>query len=540
MDAASALPHSLILRVILVYEILDTVLGQDQLPSGAFPDLLPRVWAWFKFLDTYCDSHSDIKSHSFDVYTFFVRIMYRLRRKGTATHIFNNTPGLRSLVIRAWAMFLDTDDFLGNPTFFQLSQMMMDLEAHAPINFQEILVGARGGVFELATLVSRHISAYGGQTRHTQFVCLIGALEVLRDTEDNSACCAALLEQGIVTALTGLIYKLSTRSDAKELLVGLFLALTNKLNVVPGYRWIAESLRAGLLKSIVLCAKHHPSSVPESLDVLLTETLPRAMVYYSVLVHVEKTLPETRSLASSFDASGVLRHWQSFALMADDRLRSLEHYRKGAYPSFHVCSNDQCRSVIDKQTTWRCGLLDWASGNHRADCTRLSLHRLREPEHLSARARSFMCSLVQSEFHKNRMAIYLGLINYMQRCTEDDREFCVLLDYLQGTARITIKSIQVIIAPPAPEKLEAQLAYRVTRAAKNCNRTLLVVMTVAEVTVVNPRIFLVQFSTPTILHTLRAMAEEIPLGAELTALKVVTPIRYLLNEPAPVVSFGSA
>ncbi|KAJ7611407.1 hypothetical protein DFH06DRAFT_1345600 [Mycena polygramma] len=160
MDTATTLPHALISRVVATLGILDNVLGNKQLPPEAFPDFLPRVCTWFKFLDTYSDSHPDIKGCYFDICCLFVRIVYRLQREYyTTTNVFDNTPGLRTLLVRAWARILTTDDSMANPIFIQVSQMMLDLEPEHPANFQELLLGVRGGVLELATLITSHLSS---------------------------------------------------------------------------------------------------------------------------------------------------------------------------------------------------------------------------------------------------------------------------------------------------------------------------------------------------------------------------------------------
>ncbi|KAJ7611408.1 hypothetical protein DFH06DRAFT_167650 [Mycena polygramma] len=148
----------------------------------------------------------------------------------------------------------------------------------------------------------------------------MGSLEVLLATEHNSLFNAALLEKGIVSVLTDLICKLAPRLDTKTILVSLFTALVAKFKLAPGYHWITQSLRAGLLKAIVTSEKNSPGILPETLPVLLTEALPRAMVYYPVLIQVDRTVAEANLLASSasFQASGLIQPWMTFSLVADD------------------------------------------------------------------------------------------------------------------------------------------------------------------------------------------------------------------------------
>ncbi|KAJ6471155.1 hypothetical protein C8R47DRAFT_1148007, partial [Mycena vitilis] len=98
--------HALIPRVVAALGILDrNVLGNKQLPPEAFPDFLPRAWTWFKYLDTYSDSHPELDG-TLDLYCLVVQIIYRPRRDYTNGNVFDDTPGLRTLLVQAWARII--------------------------------------------------------------------------------------------------------------------------------------------------------------------------------------------------------------------------------------------------------------------------------------------------------------------------------------------------------------------------------------------------------------------------------------------------
>lgn len=138
------------------------------------------------------------------------------------------------------------------------------------------------------------------------FAYLAAPLKILRQTEDNASFCSVLLKQGVVTVLTSLIAKFASRPRAEDILTSCFLALAAKVQVIPAYPWIEEALKAGPLQAIVLSETHNPCRlVSEHVTYFLRVALPRASVYFPVVVQIAPTLEDVKTLAT---AASFLRY----------------------------------------------------------------------------------------------------------------------------------------------------------------------------------------------------------------------------------------
>ncbi|KAJ7112018.1 hypothetical protein C8R43DRAFT_1242828 [Mycena crocata] len=506
--------------------------------------------------------------HRSDMYLLIVVTMFELHRDPQVAQLMKITPGLRAIIGRAWPMVIDTDNGLQHLGLFGVSELMADVVDPAnPANFLELMVGIDGGPVELAKSVVKQLNMFlasPGDYDKYSFLSMSGALQFLKKIEYNPTLCEALLENGVVTVLTALMFKLAPIEEAAPILVICVEAFVDRVQVLPGYPWMEESLQAGLLKVIVRLGSLPSLSAGLSKVVgyLLRDGLPRSLVYYPIVVHLSRTLEDAKVLASTaaFQISPFFHHWHEFVSLADERIRVLREYQSGGHEKLQICNNAQCRNITGKDSTRRysvchlghycsehCQRADWHEGNHRDDCAHLYTYRIRESSdpplaYLTPK------NLVRSAYTQYRMSMYLGTMSLMQEFP--DKPMYHIFDFCDGRVNMTFQTSTILLAPPVPAKFAAQLRHQMARLEKNCtaggsvgrNQTELAVVRVAEGPIITARIIAIRYRDLTIPDTLWAVAQTVSPNVLRSRANgtVAASIMHLLDEPLPVFSFASA
>ncbi|KAJ7124019.1 hypothetical protein C8R43DRAFT_1241068 [Mycena crocata] len=559
LDSATPLPNFLIHRVVVAIKLLTNLLHSREVPDGACLDLWLRLWPWVQFIDLHRNSHRDVQDqYHNDMYMLSVIAMFNLQIDTATADRMRTTPGFRTFVGRAWSFVIEVDDILRHVGLWSISELMEDIiEPSNPADFREVLAGIDSGILGLATLLVKQLNLVD-ETQPGDYdsypLMTTGAVGFIQKTENNPALCDALLLQGVVPALMTVISKLAPIQEVEPMLMTAVQAFMAKVQAPPGYPWMAQALQAGLLNLLLRSESLRSASLSEAVGYLLRDGLPRSLVYYPVVVQVSRTLEDAIRLASApaFQASPLFPQWRQFVSLAAEYIRVLREYQAGGHEKLQICNNDECLNVSGKDVTRRCSVCqlghycsehcqraDWQEGNHRADCARLSTYRIREPEQLSARGRSFLCALVRAAYAQNRMIIYLETIGLLQLPGEP---ICLVFAYTSGRVDMTIQRSSTILKPPVPAKFAAQLAHQFGRVENTEGRTRLVVVTVAEAPVITPRIIALRYRDMTIPDALWTVAQTVS-PAELRSAgngAVAAKIVHLLNEPLPVFSFASA
>ncbi|KAJ7023078.1 hypothetical protein C8F04DRAFT_1306476 [Mycena alexandri] len=176
------------------------------------------------------------------------------------------TPGLQTILARAWAGLLDHAANLVSlkPLVLLLTVLVRCLEL--PRNFDEIVSGAGGGYDDLASVAVRQISyaqTSGDVELKVNQLSLI--IQFVQLSSKHPGFAQALLNKGFIAALVSALNTLAgtTTSITRRIIKRGLSLLTVYLVLPPMYPWISEAVRAGLLRFIISCAVKYSSGSQE-------------------------------------------------------------------------------------------------------------------------------------------------------------------------------------------------------------------------------------------------------------------------------------
>lgn len=323
---------------------LHFVLTSPAFPTDTLIHFWPRVWAWMEFLHIHNDCIPNFDMAKAATYLKFSTILNCFHDHGPMERLVEKQVGLQALCTRAWMLSLGVVEDQRDAIFSQTSCMLL-LDASIPKNFQEILDEAGGSLYDLAALVVKHLELANPRLpAHSMFFG--GALTFLDQTNDHGGPFAvALLENGVVAALvkavcdldgaTGILGIPSTRLACMEL-------IQRSLSTSPGYTWMEDALRAGLLRVLAMCgglgaSEVRAAAVARELLILLM----RSMVYYPVVLRMKQCFHDVERLASSpaFLRSPISADWKKLKKLVGTRLEILEQFETGKHPSLKACDN---------------------------------------------------------------------------------------------------------------------------------------------------------------------------------------------------------
>ncbi|KAJ7603882.1 hypothetical protein DFH06DRAFT_1487964 [Mycena polygramma] len=439
---------------------------------AAFADLWLRVWPWIQFLDEYRHHFPYVEGLSERKrYSLYMTLFDFLCGQDSTGKQINAPVGSYVVVGRAWRYLVHAE----NPCGFDLVCKFLIIGLISPGKwdprlFEELLVGVGGTRRDLARIVVTHLERVipGVATDHnlSHFAAIIHLAGDIMEGEWDIKFKDALLAEGIVTALTTASLALSCPSVDEIELQGIVLGLTN--HMVSCYRWITESLRAGLLLTIFSCASRGYKQIGLWLRELLQETLPAATVYHSVLSQLRLSLGDVRDRdATAFFKDPVLLGlWEVFVQLVDGRLQVLDLYDSGLLATTSVCDNIECVEISENRQFRRCSgcsashycsqacqTTDWRHGGHRQSCGDLALRRNRDSA-MSTRDRSFLRALLHHDYTTHREQIAVD--HLLAMCWNPNEFPCTLFDYTNGRCDIDILTHKELGSKFSPDAARAE------------------------------------------------------------------------------------
>ncbi|KAJ7078719.1 hypothetical protein B0H15DRAFT_933706 [Mycena belliarum] len=267
----------------------------------------------------------------------------------------------------------------------------------------------------------------------------------------------ALLERGIVTALT-LTAKLSfspSSRDAlpRQLLRASLALLTDFFRRSLGYRWIKESLKAGLLGVIVACQNETQS---QTLVVLcgIIDVVQRSLVYRSVIRQFSVSLCDVHqtSLEGIFAEDDINELWNNFLAVARNFFAIMLDLDANKLVSARACDYLECGLIALKADFRRCSGCstahycseacqgkDWSV--HRRSCEELRITRNKSRDGVSRRDRAFFGALVDRVYFQERTQIIPEVLSFMREFP--DQIPSIIFNYAnpEATCNIHLASI---------------------------------------------------------------------------------------------------
>ncbi|KAJ7902278.1 hypothetical protein B0H13DRAFT_2513835 [Mycena leptocephala] len=266
----------------------------------------------------------------------------------------------------AWTTLLLDEDVPEDPNLMPRSSCLLPAlvrDIGIPQNFDEVVDGADGSFDRLASAVIKQISLIVTSTQTDTIV--IGALAnvvgllTIPESECQEEWISVLLRRGIITPVVAALRALTSRAAARfpqeftfSTVKQFFRALAVCLTAPPGYPWLAEALRAGLLHCLISFAKQEscytdfvtffvgPGSGRVFADVL-GDNIPLGLISHAVLTQIKKALNDVQKLADDrrFRESPVFGDWEKLVVLAKTRIAVLDSWEAAGGLSSLACDN---------------------------------------------------------------------------------------------------------------------------------------------------------------------------------------------------------
>ncbi|KAJ7136238.1 hypothetical protein C8R46DRAFT_1201351 [Mycena filopes] len=368
----------------------------DHLSEEVAIELWPRVWKWMEFLWTYpqlarATSSFRNKTERWTLHYLYGGVCVCFSHRPRVAAMMDATPGVWMLLTEHWVDLLRLvndevrDDALLTCVCENLECLTKNLD-HGD-NFQHIVDGAGGSLDDLASLTVEHTrmisrflySAINDVTGRRLLRDVLAFL--LRATAVAPKFMSAVLNHGFIALVVEVYRRLAESTLLPAVLeTQFFRALREMLGCPPGYTWVAQSIKAGLIP--VLFSAGQRADVDQAhFKCLLGISLRNALVYYSVLSQLQS--PLNAALTQPPPQPHVRPIFKAFVNLAADRLVVKQWYDSPAYVSRQACDNMECETISKRQDFRRCSgclqthycsaecqAVDWkaSGGGHRSRC----------------------------------------------------------------------------------------------------------------------------------------------------------------------------
>ncbi|KAJ6506166.1 hypothetical protein C8R47DRAFT_1101452 [Mycena vitilis] len=514
----------------------------DVIPAAAYPEIWVRVWPWLDFLQTYCDNLP-----SFDagnnllppnlVHHAHAAIIANLAYDAPTKNSIGSTSGVRRILAMAWKDLVE--DLWGQPQYGGLenANQLFHLLQPRPGNrtdFDEISEAVGGGAADFASVLVNHVAratSQGppdpriGEFLSTAITALDGGVgPSLIETAAQSFRLAPVL----VTTILALYGPL--RGEAWNPVDMCLVCLMKALKCSPGYPYVVQALRAGLLRCILVTGES-PGNRPRHPDAKSTSTLIMdllnqiwpSLAHYKVLLQLKVSFPEAEELALSLPLtpnSSFSEHWRGFSSLVAARLRALENWEEESAPSFKGCANALCAKIdarrrfktcstcqrVDYCST-QCQATDWCDG-HKVMCKELQIYHSQRPETISTRGRCFMRALLTHEFSLNFASICMKQVLFMYQYPGE--AFMIAFGYWSGTE--TLVEIHPKTFSDAAQGWDPDLPAQFARAEKSEGRLQVHIVFTVEGQMRRVRVVPLHTTSSALRDGLQRVAESIPDG----------------------------
>ncbi|KAJ7128491.1 hypothetical protein C8R44DRAFT_873206 [Mycena epipterygia] len=485
---------------------------------SALRDFWPRYWAWAEYLHPYIVTAEPEREDEFC--QSLLVLLARLTSDVTLANLLATTPGVRTLLVRAWCSILQWNNSRERIAGLECVVICIvgPLDASQPAGLEEYVDGVDGDIAEfsfllvetIATLVpsrrSPHPSAKVVKLLHgiLRFVIVTGHAYDHESDSSSQPLFGVLSKSELAAALTitidnlgGIIDSLgdsTTSGPTYELaLDDCFALLTLTFKGVYRNLCLAEALENGLLHAMLTCGNRPPSSrVHAHLKSLLEAVLPMSLMSYPVVFEIEDAMVDIKEVVGTSMLAKTTM-WQNFIDLAVDRAAVLRPLQSPGFIWPAACANMECGVMRSKKTLKRCSgcksvyycsrrcqILDWRGGGHRSICSPHLILSLNEHQDVSRRERIFLRAVLQFDYQmRSAEDVYPAQAMFMRQFPREG--FYTLFDYTSGRAKIDVQS--AVHSPLAKrfQDIGLEWASAVSRALNSEGRMELHVMQLIEV-----------------------------------------------------------
>ncbi|KAJ6498647.1 hypothetical protein DFH09DRAFT_1446420 [Mycena vulgaris] len=466
-----------------------------------------------QFLHVYweCLDHTLHRRFSkYTTYSLFLMVVLALDTDAQTSQAIDATPGVRMIVAHAWVLVLDTHNDQRERRLRDVGRFLqLILKPSLLANFEEIVDGVGGSLFDLAVIVVKHIrhvvpaadSPTSVATIHNLsgiFKLLIAAPHHPPDTRLRSY----LVDNGIVTTLVTLIRALAagTTPLAPKIMFSAF-SMLDPMITGPGHMGILaiiEALKAGLLLAVLASSKKNDHNLDLQLQYVLRSTLPNSMVYVDVVTQIAESMGMhfATKLTGSRPSEMFIADWAAFNSFAHKRITFLRSYQAGAFPSYKACDNLErpVRDLPDEAPfSTMFGLpqplllLNKLPNRRLADGW-TSSGKPALPEFLGTQDRAFMRALLHMQYLIDKAPITFHQIKFMIEFP--GQTFYIRYDYTDCDGSPPYSFVGCLSPEtPGDNAMQTHWAEHLSRAVNSGGRMELQVMRVAEGGSTRQRIF---------------------------------------------------
>ncbi|KAF7352000.1 MYND-type domain-containing protein [Mycena venus] len=408
------------------------------IPAGTGSDLWPRVWAWFRFLDTHRPKLTEMKG-------VLVKCACRLRPE-ERSRILNATQGFYTVVGRVLGSLADGTD-VGLARFVMALLVTVDIS-----NLEELVEGKIPPITELHLDLLRDFFVFATRLAKTA--------DIDGDPPNSARRLAKAIVEVAVKPLMHTLYilSLSTDPDPGPVINKGFSFLLQVLYSMPKmYTVLPTAIDTGLIGAISLCGRPSLSETHNNLKSLLLHHLSPSTMYAEVLWRLSDALQNAHLmemfelLAPELKNSDIAESWTHFIMLVTNRAEILRQVvpkkmcdnlacsKKDVKDAFQMCSKCRHSYYCSKE----CQNADWHAGSHKTACSvyRHGEHTLTERRHLTKRDRDFMRAALDHDFRKYKHQIYDEIVKCI--IAHPDAGWFVVFDYVSAPFGIEVHSLAV-------------------------------------------------------------------------------------------------
>ncbi|KAJ7440844.1 hypothetical protein B0H11DRAFT_2292758 [Mycena galericulata] len=438
----------------------------------------PRIWGWTHFISSHPEQFPPEPTGMdicIDVLLFVDALIVKevhgadLTANSRAYEMINRTPGVRTLLARAWAQM--SRDKKKQPTRDNMSALsriltLLDFTKDSA-HLQEAIDGAGGSLNDFARLITGYIDSIVPTSRVDLSADQYGLLNcifypVRGLCAGSQAAQDALPRAGFVASLTRMMCALARYSGPRiwahdeslvsftgdDDLMGTAVILMVKMLKSPRHTGISrDAISEGLLRAIV---SYGIRGAEVEWTSKLVATLSSETIHYTVVSRLERALRDTSDITAhpAFKKSANFAAWNTFRDLAVKRIAVAKLWKSPDSLSRKACDNMECGDIRKKEDFKACGQcrrvyyctrscqkLDWQQG-HRNECASMRAFSEKNPDPLSSEDVAFIKELVHNDYVSNMHKILSLQVDLVRQYPS--WPFITVFDYCAGTVNLFI------------------------------------------------------------------------------------------------------
>ncbi|KAF7288881.1 MYND-type domain-containing protein [Mycena indigotica] len=356
------------------YESLRILLRVEQIPEVAALDLWSHAWQWIEFMEAHATSTSlEVGSPITEVFATLLFCLSYFGARCNVDTLYKAAPSLHGVFARIWMALTSMPNnrwgcHSTDGLCFVLAYYYSDCDSVDQLidNFESL------GTF--GSIVLKHLSQVIEGCADTATASKVNAhAHMAKHLAERASGARVLAETGGVPILIRALHAASTKFldlfEGENTIYDILSCLVLIFSSRPFYPDVAVAFENNLIPAIMACARSQrmrPLSrdALNQLKLLLTRTLPAAMVYSSVvraLAQGEKAMLSTADYWEPIGTDELLgtplhEEYKGIMVLLATRLCDYDKFRSGAHSELRACDNHLCNIIQPTAKFKRCSM----------------------------------------------------------------------------------------------------------------------------------------------------------------------------------------